>query len=77
MYDKNELCKKIKELHPDVGECDIDLNVEFDEEQKSWVVFMKKGHREIKHFLPDEDADACMLGQQCVGLGIEIAQFKE
>ena len=77
MHDKNELCQKIKELHPDIGECDVDVNVEFDEEQKSWVVYMKKGHREVKHFLPDEDADSCMMGQQCVSLGLEIAQFKD
>ena len=77
MYDKNELCEKIKSLHPDIGECDVDLNVDYDEEQQSWVVYMNKGHRKVKHFLPDEDADACMDGNQCVSLGLEIAQFKD
>jgi len=32
MYDKNELCEKIKTLYPDIGECNIDLNVDYDEE---------------------------------------------
>ena len=77
MFDKKELCEKIKALHPDIGECAIDLDVDYDEEQKSWVVHMKKGHKKIKHFLPDEDADACMEGKQCVSLGLEIGQFKE
>lgn len=77
MFDKNELCEKIKGLYPDIGECSIDLDVDYDEDQKSWVVYMNKGHKKVKHFLPDEDADACMEGKQCVGLGIEIAQFKE
>ena len=76
MFDNNELCEKIKALHPDIGECDIDLNVDYDKEQQSWVVHMQKGHKKVKHFLPDEDADACMEGKQCVSLGIEIAQFK-
>ncbi len=77
MYDKNELCEKIRTLYPDIGECSIDLNVEYDDEQKSWVVYLKKGNRNVKHFLPDDDADSCMAGKQCVSLGLEVAQFKD
>ena len=77
MYDKAELCEKIRELYPDIGECSLDLDVEFDDNEKSWVVHLKKGDFKLKHFLPDTDADACMLGKQCVGLGIEIAQFRQ
>ena len=76
MYDKSELCEKIRTLYPDIGACDIDLNVDYDEVQQAWVVHMHKGFKKVKHFLPDEDADACMEGKQCVSLGIEIAQFK-
>ena len=43
MFDKNELCEKIRNIYPDIGQCEIDLNVEYDEEQKSWVVYLKKG----------------------------------
>jgi hypothetical protein len=42
MYDKNELCEKIRALYPDIGECGIDVNVEYDEDQKAWVVDLKK-----------------------------------
>ncbi len=77
MYDKNELCEKIKTLYPDIGECNIDLNVDYDEEQKSWVVYLKKGHRNVKHFFPDNDVDSCMEGKQCISLGLEVAQFKD
>lgn len=77
MYDKNELCEKIRALYPDIGECNIDLDVDFDEEQNSWVVYLKRGNHEVKHYLPDEDADFCMEGKQCVSLGLEIAQFKD
>ena len=33
MYDKKELCEKIRELYPDIGECgiDVELFVEFRE----------------------------------------------
>ena len=76
MYDKTQLCEKITALYPDIGQCCIDLEVEFDKTQKFWIVYLKKGERLIKHYLPVEDADSCMQGKQCVGLGIDIAQFR-
>ncbi len=77
MYDKEALCKKIQSLYPDIGECGIDVKVDFDEAQDSLVVYLKKGAKEVKHFLPKEDADACLIGKQCVGLGVEIAQLRD
>jgi len=77
MYDKKELCEKITQLYPDIGECGIDVNVDYDEEQKSWVVNLKKDHLELKTFLEDGDATLCLEGKQCVSLGLEIAQLKD
>ena len=42
MIDKNELCEKIRSIYPDIGECGIAVQVEFDEVQKLWVVDLKK-----------------------------------
>jgi hypothetical protein len=77
MYDTEEICKKILSIYPDIGECGIDVKVDFDEAQKSLVVYLKKGNKEIKHYLPNEDADACLIGKKCVGLGVEIAQLRD
>ncbi|MFH2218684.1 MAG: hypothetical protein ABII68_03350 [Pseudomonadota bacterium] len=77
MIDKNKLCDKIQELYPDIGECGIDINVDYDEEQKTWVVDLKKDHHELKTFLESGDAESCMEGKQCVSLGIEIAQLRD
>lgn len=33
--------------------------------------------RKIKTHLETEDADMCMNGKQCVGLGIQVAQFRD
>ncbi len=77
MYDKEELCEKIRKLYPDIGECGIDVNVSYDDEQKVWVVNLKKDHLELKTFLEDGDAELCMEGKQCVSLGIEIAQLRD
>ena len=76
-YDNQELCAKIKDVFPDIGECGIDIDVNYDDDKKAYVVNLKKGQRKIKTHLETEDADTCMLGEQCLGLGIQIAQFKE
>jgi len=76
MIDKNELCEKIRSIYPDIGECGLDIMVEFDEEEQTWVVDLKKDHHELKTFLERGDAQKCLDGQQCVSLGIEIAQLR-
>ena len=76
MIDKEQLCAKIIELYPDIGACGIDVDVDYDAEKKAWIVDLKKGSFELKTHLEDDDADQCMLGQKCVGLGIEIAQLR-
>lgn len=76
MIDKEVLCRKIRELYPDVGECGIDVAAEYDAAEKSWVVHLKRGGRTLKTFLEEGDAEKCLLGQKCVGLGIEIAQLR-
>ena len=77
MIDKEELCQKVVALYPDIGECDIDVKVDFDEEQNTWVVDLKKGRHELKTFLEEGDAENCMAGKQCVSLGVEITQLKD
>ena len=76
MIDKNMLCEKIRTLYPDIGECGIDIQAEYDPVQKAWTVWLKRDNHELKTFLEDGDAEKCMLGERCVGLGIEIAQLK-
>lgn len=77
MYNKKELCNKITSLYPDIGECGIDVNVDFDPKKNAWIVDLKKERHELKHHLEPVDADACMAGKQCVALGLDIAQLKK
>lgn len=77
MIDKEALCEKIVTIYPEVGECGIDVRVEYDKAEQSVVVYLEKAHYTVKHFLPDEDAQACLDGKQCVALGLEIAQFRD
>ncbi|MEJ2038087.1 MAG: hypothetical protein P8X55_04040 [Desulfosarcinaceae bacterium] len=77
MIDKAELCEKIRELYPDIGECGIDVDVSFDNTQSRWVVDLKKDHHHLKTFLEEGDAEFCLTGRQCVSLGIEISQLRD
>ena len=76
MHDKKELCEKIRSIYPDIGECGIDLDVDYDEAKKAWVVDLKKGEQELKTHLELQEADECMEGKQCVSLGLQIGELK-
>jgi len=73
--DKQELCEKIRDIYPDIGVCGIDIDVEYDSDQQRWRVDLKRKNRHLKTFLEEGDAEFCLAGRQCVGLGVEIAQL--
>jgi hypothetical protein len=77
MYTKDELCKKITDIYPEIGQCGIDIYVSYDDEKKAWVVDLIKDSHELKHYLDLPEADECMEGKKCVPLGLEIAQLKK
>ena len=73
--DKNELCKKIREIYPQVGECGIDVDAAFNEEKGAWIVHLRKDDQELSTHLEPPDARACMEGKECVSLGLQIGQL--
>lgn len=77
MPSKDELCEKIKAVFPEIGACGINLMVDYDENNKAWVVDLKKDNHELKTFLEESEAQDCMEGRQCVSLGIQIGQLRQ
>jgi len=77
MIDKEQLCKKIEEIYPDIGTCGIDVDVEYDDNNERWTVYLQKGHQKQKTFLEQGDAEMCLQGKQCVSLGVEVAQLRD
>ena len=69
MHDKQSLCEKITQLYPDIGECGIDLDVDYDDQNQAWLVDLKKDKVRLKTYLEDTDADACMLGKNASAWG--------
>lgn len=77
MYNNDELCQKIKDIYPDIGECGIDVSVDYDNEKNAYIVDLKKDQHELTTHLEPGDAETCMNGKQCIGLGLQIAQLKD
>ena len=77
MISKEELCKQIRMLYPDIGACGIDVEVDYDGRQQRWTVVLRKDRKELKTFLEPGDAEFCMMGRQCIGLAVEINQLRE
>ena len=76
MPTKEELCRKIIEVFPEIGECGIDVKVAWDERNRAWIVDLRKKGEELKTFLEADEADECMAGRQCVSLGLQISQLR-
>lgn len=77
MMNRQELCKQIETIYPDIGTCGIDVDVEFDDANNRWKVMLQKGNKHLDTFLEPGDAELCMGGKQCVSLGLEISQLKD
>jgi hypothetical protein len=76
MYNAKQICEKITSTFSDIGECGIDINVNFDQKNNAWAVSMKKGNKELKTYIESLDAKECIDEQNCLSLGWQIAQLK-
>jgi hypothetical protein len=74
-YDKKELCEKRRSIYPEIGECGIDVGVEFDDKKNAWIVDLRKGKHYLKTHLEPSDAGLCLEGKQCIYLGSQITQL--
>ena len=76
MYDKDELCEKIRSVFPEIGACGIDVKVNYDERKQAWIVDLTQGEHHLQTHLEPQDAALCMEGKQCVHLGAQISQLE-
>lgn len=76
MVTKEELCKKIESIHPDMGVCGVDFDVEFDEKVKAWVVDFHQGRQHLRTFVEIDEADSCLEKDRCLSLALQIGQLR-
>ncbi|UCH81889.1 MAG: hypothetical protein JSW20_04495 [Nitrospiraceae bacterium] len=74
-YSNVALKDKIIELHPEIVENGVAVNLVFNEELKTYDVNMKKDEHELKTHLETKDADECMDGKKCIHLGVQLKEF--
>ncbi len=48
---KQEMCEKIRALYSEIWDCGFDVNAEWDEGEKTWVVELKREDWRGKHFV--------------------------
>jgi hypothetical protein len=75
MIDKENLCEQIRSIYPEVGECGIGVDVDYDRDKEAWVVDLKAGGHRLKTHLEPGDAEACVRGEKCFHLGAQIGQL--
>lgn len=68
------LKNKIIEFHPEIAAKAINLEVNFDQPNSRYVVKLSKEAQEFGAYLDQKDADACMAGEKCVNLAVQVAQ---
>lgn len=76
MTTKNDICKKIEEIIPEIGKCNVDFSVEYDRENHVWAVDLHKGNQHFRTYLEDNDAQDCVEKDKCIPLGLQIGEFK-
>jgi len=64
-------------IYPDIGQCEIDVNVFYHEDQKAWVVHLDRDGKKLETYLEDEEINACMDGKQCVSLGVHVSELSQ
>ena len=76
MNDRRALCEKIRAIFPDIGVCGLDLNVEYDEREGSWVIILSQNQNTFRALISPEDVSLCMEGKRCANLGLAIGQLR-
>ena len=76
MISKEEICRKIEEVIPEAGKCDVDFHVEYDEKNHAWVVDLKDGSQHLHTFLENDETEECVEQDHCLSLGLQIGALK-
>ncbi len=73
---QDELCKKIEAIHPNMGVCGIDFNVDYDDKAEAWAVDYHQGRRHLRTFVDFNEADSCLEKEKCLPLALQIGQLR-
>ena len=75
VFKKKSLAGKLLEMYPEIRKHGLQLDLELDDSKGVWVVTLSKGEHRLSTFLEIRDAEACLKGDRCVYLGLQIGEF--
>lgn len=70
------ISSKINNVFPDISSKGVDIDVNFDLQNKVWAIDFNRRGRHVKTFLELDDADSCVRDNKCIGLGFQVGQLK-
>jgi len=77
MTDSHSVAQAIARLYPEIAAHGINVSVADDPATASWRVVLTHGGNTLATYLERKDADDCVSGVKCVGLGVQIGRFVE
>ena len=75
MYTNEQICRKVNEIFPGIGECGKELDVHYIKDLKVWEIGFEKDGNNVRTYLDPDDAESCLGRNECIGLGVKIGQF--
>ena len=73
--DAAALATKIRAFYPDIEKHGFAMTLEEDKAKNAWAVHLSKGEHKLTTYVEPSDAEACLLGKECVHLSHQIGQF--
>ncbi len=74
-YDMETLKAKVVDFYPEIDKHGLETSLTFDKAKNAYIVKIQKGEHVLTTHLEKADAEACMEGNKCIYLGVQIAQF--
>jgi len=70
-----EIHAKLHEIYPEIEQFGLTMELSFDEAQNAWMATFTKGEHTLSTHLEKQDVDACLRGEECFHLGVQLGRF--
>lgn len=77
MNKATQLCERVKEIYPAIGECGKEAPVTWSPLEHGWVIQVQEKLFRLNEFLEFLDAAKCVHGDKCVALGRQIERLRK
>ena len=74
-YTKENLKTKLFEIHCEINQKGLNIDLEYDDKYDSWAITFSKGNHSRHALLHKKDADECMMGKKCIYFWSIIDQY--